>query len=246
MALVTGGGTGIGAAISARLSDGGVRVLFGQRTEEEVGLATRLLARHGRHLKGLAADLSTAEGCRQLVRAAFEEWERIDILVNNAGITGPPAIANFLEADDAHLDQVIDVNLKAAFRCAREAARLMVSSGGGVIVNIASVAAHAAQPGAAAYVASKAGLVGLTRALALELAEHSIRVVCISPGDINTSAGSPSPSEPTGGGPWSRRTPMRRRGTPDDIAAMVEFVCSDNAGYVTGSEIVVDGGWLTY
>ena len=249
-ALVTGGGTGIGAAISARLADAGASVLFGQQTEEEVAAALSNLTRPGRDITGVAADLSSAEGCARLVQACAERWGRLDILVNNAGIAGPPALSRFIDSNDAHLDLVIEVNLKAAFRCARDAARIMATIGGGVIVNITSVAAHAAQLDAAAYTASKAGLVGLTRALALELAEHSIRVVCVSPGDIDTArtpisaslSGDPSARV----NPWARRTPLGRRGTPADIAAVVEFLCSEAAGFITGSELIVDGGWLSY
>jgi NAD(P)-dependent dehydrogenase (short-subunit alcohol dehydrogenase family) len=248
VALVTGGGTGIGAGISARLATEGAAVMIGQRTEAELQPALAALRRGGHEIDGAAADLATGDGCRALVGACVARHGRIDILVNNAAVTGTPAVVAFLDSDDQHLDAVIDLNLKAAYRCAREAGRHMAAGGGGVIVNIASVAAHAAQIDAAAYVASKAGLVGLTRSLAFELARHGIRAVAVSPGDIVTQAGAAiaerraAPDEAL----WQRRTPLGRRGRPDDIASVVAFLCSSDAGFVTGTEVLVDGGWLAY
>jgi NAD(P)-dependent dehydrogenase (short-subunit alcohol dehydrogenase family) len=192
-------------------------------------------------IETIGFDLATSAGCVAMVDSCHRRWGRIDILINNAAITGPPALASFLDSDDGHLDAVIDLNLKGAFRCSREAARHMVHGEGGVIVNIASVGAHAAQSNAAAYVAAKAGLVGLTRALAFDLAPRGVRVVCVSPGDI---ALQPGPAPP--GDEWARVTPLMRRGTPRDVADAVAFLCSEQASFITGSELIVDGGWLTY
>ena len=238
VALVTGGGTGIGASISARLAAEGALVAIGQRTVAEIeqAMAAGLGA-----AAGLAVDISTREGCRTLVADVVERFGRIDILVNNAAVTGPPAVGSFAEFDDDRLDLLIDVNLKAPFRCAREALPHMAA--GSVVINIASVAAYAAQVDAAAYVMSKAGLVGLTRALGFELAPRGIRVVHVSPGDIMTG---PGPDVSADDQPWARRTPLGRRGRPEDVSAAVAWLCSSDASFITGSGVVVDGGWISY
>jgi NAD(P)-dependent dehydrogenase (short-subunit alcohol dehydrogenase family) len=249
VALVTGGGTGIGAAITAHLADAGAAVVLGQSTQAKADAAAVELASPGRTIDGVGADLARPEACRDIVATVLERYGRIDILVNNAGVTGAPAIGAFLDFSDAHLDAVIDVNLKAAFRCSRDAARDMATRGSGVIVNISSVAAYAAQLNASAYVASKAGMVGLTRGMAFELAPLGIRAVCIAPGDIvvdGSASAAPGPSVPPSTQRWLRDTPLGRRGTPDDVAAVVAFLCSDAAGFITGETIVVDGGWLSY
>lgn len=245
VALVTGGGTGIGAAITAGLADRGATVVIGQPDQRQADEAAARLEKPGRALAAVGADLATADGCRQAVELTVARHGRIDILVNNAAVTGPPAVAAFLEFGDDHLDRVVDINLKAAFRCARWAARDMVTRGRGVIVNISSVSAYAAQWHASAYVATKAALVGLTRGLALELAASGVRVVGVAPGDIDTSGPGPSPAQVQPNW-WQRYTPVGRRGAPGDISAAVGFLCSDEASFITGETLVVDGGWLTY
>jgi len=267
VALVTGGGTGIGAGITEILAAGGARVVIVQPDQRSADELAGRLRVDGTDVRGVGADLASPAACRAAVASCIGLHGRIDILVNNAAVTGEPATGDLLEFPDAQLDAIIDVNLKAAFRCSRDAARLMAGYGG-VIVNIASVGAFAAQYRSTAYVASKAAIVGMTRGMAFELAPHGIRVAAVAPGDIDVASGSDMadgsdmasgsdaggdgskpPSNPYDAGTrewWERRSPLGRRGAPSDIARAVAFLCSDDAGYITGETLVVDGGWLSY
>jgi NAD(P)-dependent dehydrogenase (short-subunit alcohol dehydrogenase family) len=251
VALVTGGGTGIGAAISSLLGERGAAVVICQPDQESAERLAAELAAGGRDIVGIGADLSQPEACTELVQRSLAARGRIDILVNNAAVVGPPARGELLEFPDDQLDLIVDVNLKATFRCSREVARHLRDEGrGGVIVNIASVGAFAAQEKASAYVATKAGVAGLTRAMAFELGGLGIRVVAVAPGDIDlANDGAMPPENPYDTMPgewWARRAVLHRRGAPSDIAAAVCFLASDEADYVTGSTLVVDGGWLSY
>ncbi len=248
VALVTGGGSGIGSAISRRFLADGSRVIICHENQPLADELAETLDASSGAVVAVGADLATAEGCRKAVARSIETFGRIDILVNNAAVTGRPALASFIDSSDEHLDLVIDLNLKGVFRCSREAARFMCRAGRGVIVNVASVAAFAAQQEAAAYAASKAGVVGLTRSLAFELAPWGVRVVAVAPGDIDvgprawTMRGEPDSRT----GWWTRTIPVGRRGVPADIAGVVSFLCSQDASYLTGQTITVDGGLLTY
>jgi NAD(P)-dependent dehydrogenase (short-subunit alcohol dehydrogenase family) len=247
VAVVTGGGTGIGAGISASLADAGAQVVIGQSTDEKARDAAVTLAGAARDVLGVGADLSTAAGCHHLIAECLRLRGRIDILVNNAAVTGAAAVGPFLDFTDDRLDSLIDVNLKAAFRCARDAARDMVARGHGVIVNISSVGAFAAQQHSTAYVAAKAGLVGLTKGMAFELAPLGVRVVGVAPGDIDLEpARTTDTAAPAAKNWWERRTPLGRRGRPGDIGSVVAFLCSDDASFITAETVVVDGGWLSY
>jgi NAD(P)-dependent dehydrogenase (short-subunit alcohol dehydrogenase family) len=248
-AVVTGGGTGIGAAITARLADEGAAVAVVQQTPEQAEAAARLLSTGNRRIHSLAADLGRARGCHEAVSTAADALGGVDILVNNAAVTGTPALAPFLETEDDLFDHIIDVNLKACFRCTRDAAGHMIEGGGGVVVNVSSVAAFAAQELAAAYAATKGAIESLTRACALELAPYGIRVVAVAPGDIVTGTSEhirDNLAQAGSSGRYDVHGFLNRRGRPEEIAAAVAFLCSDEAGFITGTTLVVDGGFLAH
>jgi NAD(P)-dependent dehydrogenase (short-subunit alcohol dehydrogenase family) len=193
----------------------------------------------------VGADLRSLEGCREAVDGCLNALGRIDVLVNNAAITGARALIPTLELDDERLQEIVSVNLTSVIRCSQLAAIAMRD--GGVIVNVGSVAGYAAQPGCAAYAATKAGLIGLTRALAIDLADRGIRAVHVAPGDIATETSTHTRSvRDRTAQPLARVTPLGRPGSPDEIASVVGFLCTDQASFVTGSSIVADGGFLAY
>jgi NAD(P)-dependent dehydrogenase (short-subunit alcohol dehydrogenase family) len=250
VALVTGGGTGIGRGIVRALCEAGASVVLGQRRG---GLAEQFaasLVAEGYVAIGTTLDVRDRGQVRAAIGLAESRFGGLDVLVNNAAITGRPAVQLFLDTTDEHLDLVLDVNLRGVFVCSQEAARAMVARGsGGVIVNISSVGAFAGQEGATVYCATKAGLSGLTQAMALELAAHGIRVVGVAPGDIYTEASATMRTDVRqagASGNYLRQTPLGRQGRPEEIGDVVAFLASEAASFVTGTTVVADGGFLAY
>jgi NAD(P)-dependent dehydrogenase (short-subunit alcohol dehydrogenase family) len=248
VAIVTGGGTGIGMGISRSLAEAGASVVIAQSTQERAESAAHELRAEGYQILPLMVDISSRELVQKLIADTVKEFGRIDILVNNAAMTGAKVSAPFLELSDELLVRTIDVNLKGTFMVSQEAARTMVGRGGSII-HISSVGAYAAQEGASVYCATKAALTGLTRAMALELAPHNIRVNAIAPGDIRTETSENVVKEKTDrgfSGHYLRRVPLNRRGEPAEIGPTAVFLASDDSSYITGETIVVDGGFLIY
>lgn len=236
--LVTGAGRGIGRAIARRLLQEGAKVwicdLYGPGVDQAISELSRIGT-----ARGSVVDVGRREGARATLDELLTEWGRLDVLVNNAGIA---SARPFLDLDDDHWHRTLRTNLYAPFAWSQEAVRHMAREGGGAIVNIASTNALRGQPLLADYGASKAGLINLSLTMAVELAEEKIRVNAVCPGTIRTEL-----SEETGFDDafWDRfreHIPMRRFGVPDDIAAAVAYLASDEAQFVTGHVMVVDGG----
>jgi len=249
VAIITGGGTGIGLGIAQVLSEKGVKLVLAQRRLEFAQRAAESLPASSETVAE-ALDIRDPVAVERVVENAMRRFGRIDILVNNASVTGMPAISPFLESDVTTVDTIIDANLKGTFYCSQSVAKRMVAAKqGGSIVHISSVGAYAGQEYASLYCATKAAQVSLAQTMALELAPFKIRVNSIAAGDINTEASANIVEEKSGVGASSRyvrTTPWGRRGTPRDIGNAVAYLVSDEASFVTGATLLVDGGYLTY
>jgi 3-oxoacyl-[acyl-carrier protein] reductase len=233
VALVTGGSRGIGAAISRELARGGARVAVnfrsGREAAEEIAEEVDGVA--------LGANVGDPAEAQELIDRVEAELGDLDILVNNAGMTRDTLIARMSDED---WDDVIDTNLRGAFNTCRAVSRKMLRRRRGAIVNLSSVVGVHGNPGQANYAASKAGIIGLTKALARELGVRGVRVNAIAPGYITTELTDVLTEEQRG--LILSNTPLGRLGSPEDVAAAVRFLCSDEAAFVTGDVLLVDGG----
>jgi 3-oxoacyl-[acyl-carrier protein] reductase len=237
VALVTGAGRGIGKAIAQGLADCGAGVAVNDIDAERATLTVGVLQGEA---NAYIADVSDPAEVDDMIQKIVADFGRLDILVNNAGVEPR---ASILEMTDEQWDEAIGTNLSAAFYTSRAAGRVMKAAGGGVIVNISSIAGHnipiAERSG---YVASKAGLVGFTRECAREFAAYNIRVNAICPGVIETEMTEHLRHNPEQMAKWLADIPQKRLGLPEDVVGLVLFLCSDASRYLTGQAINVDGG----
>jgi NAD(P)-dependent dehydrogenase (short-subunit alcohol dehydrogenase family) len=238
VAVVTGSSRNIGLGIALRLANEGARVVVHGLHAERVDAATRAVAETGAQVIGVTADVSRAEGAALLIERTMAAYGRIDILVNNAAVTA--TIKPFLELTPEIWDHILGVNLGGLFQCSVPVARIMARQGSGCIVNISSVGGFRAHRQQAAYDASKGGIDAATRAMALELAPLGIRVNVVSPGLVCTDRWDGVDEAEL----QKRRSaiPLGREGVAADTAAAVAFLCSEDAAYITGQTIFVDGG----
>lgn len=251
--IITGGATGIGWGIARSCAREGARLVLAQRPED-IQIAEEKVAELeavGHSALAVGCDITRRDQVRDLVASAVVAFGRLDVMVNNAALTGASAeVRPLLEETDEHWRQLIEVNLNGAFICTQEAAFQLVKQGkGGCIISVSSVAQYAAQENATPYCAAKAGLDGLNKGAALELAAHNIRVNLVAPGDILTESSADITEQVTsagGTGRYFRHTPLGRRGDPNEIGAVVAFLASDEASFVTGATWLVDGGFLSY
>ncbi len=238
VAIVTGGSRGIGAAIAALLADDGAAVVVSGRDAERVERTAKALEAQGRAALGVVADVASREDCDRLVDAARQRFGRVNILVNNAGITRDGLLVRMKDED---WDRVMEVNLRGAFFMIRAVTKAMVrQKSGGRIINITSTAGAMGNAGQANYSAAKAGLIGLTKSAAKELAHWSILVNAVAPGLIETDMSAALPAEAREA--LLAQVPLKRSGTAREVAEMVRFLAGDGGAYVTGQVFHVNGG----
>ncbi|MGW2596994.1 SDR family NAD(P)-dependent oxidoreductase [Streptomyces klenkii] len=240
--LVTGGGTGIGQAIALAFAREGARVVVAGRREEPLKETVAYVEAEGGEAVAITADVTRSEDVRALVERTVARFGGLDVAVNNVGLAVPPAkVADVSEED---WDRIVETNLKGVWLSMKHEIGHMRAHGGGAIVNIASnVGAHRRKPGFGAYTATKAAVSALTRNAALDHIGEGVRINAVSPGPVETPMSSrPGESSLDKAERMRREVPAGRAGTPDEIAAAVLHLASDEAGYTVGADLVLDGG----
>lgn len=238
IALVTGASRGIGRAIAVALGKKGATVVVNYSgSEEKANETVNLVKEAGGEAVAMKCNVADYKECEELAGAILEKFGRLDILVNNAGITRDGLLMKMSEED---FDSVVDTNLKGAFNMIRHFSRSFLKQRSGKIINISSVSGVMGNPGQANYSASKAGVIGLTKSVARELASRGICVNAVAPGFIDTDMTSSMPETAKKG--TESMIPMGHMGKPEDIANVVAFLAEDESNYITGQVICVDGG----
>ncbi|MBD3376152.1 3-oxoacyl-[acyl-carrier-protein] reductase [candidate division KSB1 bacterium] len=239
IALVTGAARGIGESIAKRFADQGCHIVVSDIDLQGAQQVADDIESSGRSARAIKSDVSNAKEAEDLVKFTLEQFGRIDILVNNAGITRDNLL---MRMNEQEWDSVIAVNLKGTYNCIKAVTRPMMKQRGGRIINLASVVGVMGNAGQANYAASKAGIIGLTKSVAKELAQRNILVNAIAPGYIETEMTKKLPA--TAHESFMSIIPMKRAGTPTEVANICLFLASDLANYTTGQVIHVDGGMV--
>lgn len=237
VAIVTGGAQGIGKSIATRLAQAGANVVIADVMEEVAKSTAQEISQKGNESISIRVDVSSLSSVEEMVKKTLDKFGRIDILINNAGITRDGLVMRMKEED---WDLVLDINLKGAFNCIKTVSPIMMKQKSGKIVNIASIVGIIGNIGQANYSASKAGLIALTKTCARELASRRINVNAVAPGFIQTSMTERLPAQVRE--KLSSQIPLGEIGKPEDVASAVLFLVSEEASYITGEVIRVDGG----
>ena len=234
----------MGRAHALALAKAGAKVIVADISQEECEKVVQEIKKNKGEAIAVKCDVTKKEEIDQMIQTAVKAWGKLDILVNNAGIA---EFVPFMEMTEVEWDKTININLKGYFLCAQAAAKEMAKQKSGAIVNIASVAMGqigVGFPNLAHYCASKGGIVGMSEAMAIELATYNIRVNVVSPGVIDTPMIDPVRQDKASMDGIMGRVPLHRVGKPEEVANAVVFLASDDSSYMTGSVVVVDGGWL--
>jgi NAD(P)-dependent dehydrogenase (short-subunit alcohol dehydrogenase family) len=242
VAIVTGAGRGMGRAIATAMSEAGAAVTLASRTQSELEEDADLIAAHGGQALPVSCDVRRREDMERVVDETMRHYGRVDVLVNNAGIF--QVWAQPEDVTEAEWNDVFATDLKSAFLASQLASRHMIAQGRGAIVNVASIAGCVGLPLTTSYAASKAGLIGLTRVLALDWARHNLRVNAVAPGFIATPANAGMRADPDARSDVESKTPLGRFGEVEEVATAALFLASSAASFITGETIVVDGGWV--
>ena len=239
VAIVTGASRGIGEAIAKQLSSCGAKIILIARNSDQLVAVKETIISNGGIAESMAGDVSNLNSISEIVTNTIDKWGQIDILVNNAGIARDNIIMRMKESD---WDSVMNINLKGCFNGIKSVARPMIKNKAGRIINITSVVGQIGNAGQSNYAASKAGIMGLTKSMAKELGSRNITVNAVAPGYITTDMTNELNDEVKE--QLKSSIPLGRLGTPDDVANLVCFLASDEAGYITGQTFNVDGGMV--
>jgi len=238
VAVVTGAGLGLGREISKRLAQNGAKVIANDVMEDNVKETVAQIKSEGNEAEYVIADISSWDDASSLIEKAVETFGKVEILVNNAGVTRDMLMRDMKESD---WDKVLDINLKGAFNCCKFATPHMVAQKYGKIVNLSS-RAHLGNPGQANYSSSKAGIIGLTKSMAMEFGRYNINVNAVAPGMINTEGVRGLAKYEAVVERAVKITPLKRIGEPEDVANLIHFLVSDYSNYITGEIIHITGG----